>query len=141
MHGYINEHEANKVAVGQKVTVSFPFDDRQVDAKVEHIDTQVDDQTHTIKIRTTIPNPDGRLKADMIVRMAVESKAGRERVVAQRRPAEPDLSTTPKDRLVELERKVDQLLGEKEERLSHAKILERLDALERKLDQLLGGRR
>jgi hypothetical protein len=38
-------------------------------------------------------------------------------------------------------RKLDRLLGEKEERTSHAKILERMDALERKLDQLLGGRR
>jgi RND family efflux transporter MFP subunit len=141
VRGSINEHDAEKVAVGQKVKVRFPYHDRQVDARIEYIDAQVDDQTHTVKFRTTIPNPEGRLKAGMLVRMAVASEAERESVVSEQRRAEPDLSTTPKDRLAELERKVDQLLSEKEERLSHAKILERLDALERKLDQLLGGRR
>jgi tetrahydromethanopterin S-methyltransferase subunit G len=56
-------------------------------------------------------------------------------------PFEPDLTRAPNHRLVELERKVDLLLSEKEERLSHAKILERLHEVERKLDQRLGGRR
>jgi hypothetical protein len=46
-------------------------------------------------------------------------------------PQEQSIDPPASDRLSELERKVDRLLRDKEERLSHAKILERLDALER----------
>jgi RND family efflux transporter MFP subunit len=141
VRGSMSESESDKVAIGQKVTVRFPFDDRQIDARVEYIDAQVDEQTHTVKFRTTIPNPEGRLKAGMFVRMAVESPASEGRIDDARRQRERAIDATPNDRLSELERKMDRLLGEKEERLSHAKILDRLDALERKLDELLGGRR
>ncbi len=44
------------------------------------------------------------------------------------------------ERLNEVERKLDQLLKEKEERSSNARILERLDRIERKLNQLLDDR-
>ena len=138
--GNISERDAARVVVGQKVKVSFPFDDRHVDARVQYIDAHVDNETHTVKFRTTIPNPDGRLKAGMFVRMAIANTARNGTSDDTRRAGERALDATPNDRRSELERKVDRLLGEKEERSSHAKILERLDALERKLDQLLGGR-
>lgn len=141
VRGSMSERDAEKVALGQKITVSLPFNDRQVEARVEFIDPQVDDETHTVRIRTTIPNPEGRLKAGMSARLAIETEGRDARIDETRRPAERALDMTSRDRLSELERKVDRLLGEQEERLSHAKILERLDALERKLDQLLGGRR
>jgi multidrug efflux pump subunit AcrA (membrane-fusion protein) len=130
-----------RVAVGQKLTVSFPFHDREVEARVDCIDSQVDEQTHTVKLRAPIPNPKGRLRAGMLVRMAVQTDAQPDRIGESPRQGQPDNDATPKDRLSELERKVDPLSGDREERLSHARILERLEALERKLDQLLGGRR
>jgi RND family efflux transporter MFP subunit len=141
VRGRISERDADKVAVGQKLTVSFPFDERQVDARVEYVDPQIDEETHTVSFRTTIPNPKGRLKAGMFVRMAIETNGRASRIDETRRAGERAPDATQTDRLSELERKVDRLLGEKEERLSHAQILERLDALERKLDHLLGGRR
>ena len=48
---------------------------------------------------------------------------------------------TTNDRLDELERKLDRLLGEQDETSSIAKIGERLDALEHQVDQLLEGRK
>jgi RNA polymerase sigma factor (sigma-70 family) len=138
----VSEPDARKVKVGQIVTVRVPFLDWQVRAKVEAISAQADPETHTVPIRTTIPNRDGRLKAGMFARLDVETYAnGDERVEGQAVVERPNVDATMRDRLSELERKVDRLLGEKEERTSHAKILERLDALERKLDQVLNGRR
>jgi cobalt-zinc-cadmium efflux system membrane fusion protein len=141
VRGNLSERDAANVVVGQKLTVIFPFADRRVDAKVEYVDSQVDERTGTVKIRTTIPNPQGRLKAGMHVRLALETDRSHARIDEVRRPDEPVPDAPRTDRLRALERKVDLLLGEKEERLSHARILERLDALERKLDQLLAGRR
>ena len=94
-----------------------------------------------MKFRTTIPNPGGRLKAGTFVRLRLETDAGRSGIDEPRPPGEQISDGTAHERLTELERKVDRLLGEKEERMSHAKILERLDALERKLDRVLEGRR
>jgi RNA polymerase sigma factor (sigma-70 family) len=138
----VSEADARRVKVGQTVTVRLPLSDWQVRAKVEAISAQADPETHTVPIRTTIPNRDGRLKAGMFARLDVETDAsGDERVEGQAVVERPNVDAARRDRLSELERKVDRLLGEKEERLSHAKILERLDALERKLDQVLNGRR
>jgi RND family efflux transporter MFP subunit len=141
VHGNLSERDAANVVVGQKLTVIVPFDDRRVDAKVEYVDSQVDERTGTVKIRTTIPNPQGRLKAGMHVRLAIETDGSHARIDEARGPVEQVTDAPRTDRLSALERKVDLLLGEKEERLSHARILERLDALERKLDQLLVGHR
>jgi hypothetical protein len=93
------------------------------------------------KFRTTISNPDGRYKAGMFVRVVLETGASSDRIDERRGPREQPLDATENDRLSELERKVDRLLSEKEERSAHATILERLDALERKLDRLLDGRK
>ena len=135
----VHEQHLPDVKVGQNVTVSFPYADRQVKGKLEFVDSRVDPANHTVRIRTSIPNPDGRFKPDSLCRVALETDARHGRIDEPRGSAEHALDATPKDRLSELERKVDRLLGEKEERTSHAKILERLDALEHKLDQLLGG--
>src|SRR6516162_8838055 len=118
------------------MTVRIPFDDRGVEARVESIDSQVDPETRTVKIRTSIPNPENRIKPGTFVRMALEP-GERDGSVEQPVAAvtRGPIEATARDRLSELERKVDQLLGEREERLSHVKILERLEALERKLDR------
>ncbi len=139
--GSVGEADAQRLKVGQSLTVTIPYGNHPLKSKVEYIDAQVDPETHRVKFRTSIPNPGLELKPGLFVRLAVETdaqprKAGRSRV-----PREAPAEQPAHDRLSELERKVDQLLGEKEERLSHAKILERLEALERKLDRILDGRR
>ncbi len=137
----VHEQDLRSVKVGQSLIVSFPYAEIRVNARVESIDPQVDPDTHTVKIRTTIPNADHRLKPGLLVRLALGTDALPARIDAPRRETEHPLDPTTCDRLSTLEQKVDRLLGEKEERLSHAKILERLDNLERKLDQLLDVRR
>jgi hypothetical protein len=142
VRGRVSEGDAERVKLGQNVTVTFPFNDEQFRTKVEAVGAEVDHESHTVAIRTTIPNPDGRLRSGMFVRMAVETDtrdyASRERrgAVAGLVDADAKVAT----RLSELERKVERLLDGKEQSASHTKILERLDALERKLDRVLNGR-
>jgi multidrug efflux pump subunit AcrA (membrane-fusion protein) len=142
VRGNVSVTDARGIEVGQKMTVRIPFDDRRVEARVESIDSQVDPETRAVTIRTSIPNPENRIKPGTFVRMALEPG---ERDGSVEQPAAAvtrgPIEATARDRLSQLERKVDQLLGEREERLSHAKILERLEALERKLDRILDGRR
>ena len=141
VRGSVSELDAERVKVGQNVTVVIPFGDHAAKAKVEFVDPQIEHETHTVKIRTSIPNPENRYKPGMFVRMVLETEAGRDMTQAPRGFADLPAGGSTSDRLSALERKLDRLLGEKEERLSHAKILDRLDALERKMDQLLNGRR
>jgi RNA polymerase sigma factor (sigma-70 family) len=136
-----SEQDLPSIRVGQDLTISFPFGDRHLKARVESIGPQVDHETHTVKIRTTIPNADHALKPGLFVRMAIETDARRDRNDERPTAGEQAIDPTMQNRLNGLERKVDLLLGEKEERLSHSKILERLDALERKVDRLLDGRK
>ncbi len=137
----VDAEDAHKVKVGQDVTVRFPFDDGAVKAKVDYVASSADRETHKVRIAITIPNADRRRKAGMIVRVALAANARQEPFDEPAGAQEATVDAPARDRLSELERKVDRLLGEKEERASHAKILERLDALERKLDQVLSGRR
>ncbi len=137
----VDGEDAHKVKVGQKISVRFAFEDGVVEAKVDRVFSGLDQETQKTKILATIPNPDHTRKADMIVRVAIAIDAGREPVNEPGGPKDQAIDATMRDRLRELERKVDRLLGEKDERTSHAKILERLEALERKLDQVLNGRR
>ena len=44
-------------------------------AKLEFIDHQIDPETRSARFRTSIPNPEGRLKAGMFVRMVLEIAA------------------------------------------------------------------
>jgi cobalt-zinc-cadmium efflux system membrane fusion protein len=133
----IPEQDFPKVLVGQKLIVIFPFSDQRLEAKVDHIDPRVDPETRTVKLRATIPNPQGRHKAGSFVRVELETGTRRDRSGQPRVAGEPPLGATMNDRLGALERKLDRLIVEHEERSSNAKILERLDALEHKVDRLL----
>jgi hypothetical protein len=139
VRGSVSELDADKVKLGQKLKVIFPLSDRTIDAKVTYIDRAIDADSRSLKFRTTIPNPDGRFKAGIFVRLALEAVPSRDRIDEPRGPAEQPPNVTANDRLSELERKVDRLFSEREERSTHATILERLEALERKLDRLLDG--
>jgi RND family efflux transporter MFP subunit len=131
------EQDLPRLKVGQDLTVTFPYGNRRVKGKVESIDSRVDPKTRKVSFRTSIPNPDHRFKPGLFVRVELETDTRDDRLDKPRGPGEGALEATANDRLNELERKLDRLVSEKAERLTHATILERLDALERKVDQLL----
>ena len=95
-------------------------------------------QTGMASVRTSIPNPEHRLKPGMLVRLDVELEPG-----AVPSPSRTDAGEQPRSevaleqRLIDVERKLQRLLDEKEGRSSNGKILGRIDDLERKLDRVL----
>ncbi len=72
VRGSVSELDAEKVKVGQKLKVIFPFSDRTIDSEVNYIDKAIDADSRSAKFRTTIRNPDGQLKAGMFVRMTLD---------------------------------------------------------------------
>jgi cobalt-zinc-cadmium efflux system membrane fusion protein len=70
--GSVSELDADKVEVGQKLRVEFPYSSLVIPAKVEYIDKAIDAETRAAKFRTSIPNKDRRLKAGMFVRVLLE---------------------------------------------------------------------
>jgi len=69
VRGGVSELDADKVALGQSLKVIFPYSATDIDAKVEYIDKAIDPDTRSAKFRTSIPNPERRLKAGMFVRV------------------------------------------------------------------------
>ena len=80
----INEADRAKVSVGQELEVRFPDIERTIEAKVDYVASEVSKDTRAIKLRASIPNPDGKLKADMPVRVRL-----RPIPPADKRPAKP----------------------------------------------------
>jgi len=72
VRGNVSELDADKVQVGQRLKVVFPYSSLTIDAKVEYIDKAIDMDTRSAKFRASIPNPEGRLKAGMFVRVLLE---------------------------------------------------------------------
>ena len=72
VRGNVSELDADKVQAGQRLKVVFPYSSLTIDAKVEYIDKAVDMDTRSAKFRASIPNPEGRLKAGMFVRVLLE---------------------------------------------------------------------
>jgi cobalt-zinc-cadmium efflux system membrane fusion protein len=72
VRGSVSELDAENVRVGQSLKVIFPFSGRTIKANVDYIDKAIDADSRSAKFRTTIPNPDGQLKAGMFVRMMLE---------------------------------------------------------------------
>src|SRR4029077_1116578 len=70
----VNVYEADqvKVAMGQHMEIRFPYLDKRILGTVQYVATEVSKDTHTIKIRASIPNVDGKLKADMLVRASLD---------------------------------------------------------------------
>ncbi len=77
--GYVFESDLDLVRMGQSWEIGFPFLQDKVLGKVEYISNRVDPNTHAVRIRTSIPNTQGRLKSDMLVRgmLAIDVVAGR----------------------------------------------------------------
>jgi cobalt-zinc-cadmium efflux system membrane fusion protein len=71
---WVNVYEADqvKVRINQEMEIRFPYLDKTVLGKVQYVAPEVDKVTRAIKIRATVPNVDGKLKSDMLVRASVE---------------------------------------------------------------------
>ena len=67
--GNVSELDAEKVEVGQRLEIIFPFSDRNMDAQVDYIDKAINPETRSAQFRTTIRNPGGRFKAGMFVKV------------------------------------------------------------------------
>ena len=133
----IDSRDAGKLEVGQRVTVKFPRSNRTVDTTVQFISREAEPETGKVMIRASIPNPEGRLKAGMHVRLGLElGPAARSSTITDV-PAQRKFSLNLEERLNEVERKLEGLLHEQDRRSSNAEILTRLSELERKLDRIL----
>ena len=60
VRGNVSELDADKVEVGQKLKVIFPYSDRTIDDKVEYIDKAIDPETAVRQVPASIPNPEKR---------------------------------------------------------------------------------
>ncbi len=72
VRGNVNEIDANKVAIGQRLEVVFPYTDTHLPGKVEYIDKAIDPDTRAAKFRTSIPNKDGEIKSGQFVRVFLD---------------------------------------------------------------------
>ena len=90
--GNVSEQDADQVGVDQKMKIIFPSSNLTLDAKVGYIDKAIDSESRSAKFRTTIENPDGRLKAGMFVRMSLDI------------PPEPGNTVIPRIAMVSVDR-------------------------------------
>jgi membrane fusion protein, heavy metal efflux system len=70
--GNVFESDLDLVKPGQAWEIRFPFLSDKLRGKVEYISNRVDPGTHAVRVRTSIPNVDGKLKSDMLVRGMLE---------------------------------------------------------------------
>lgn len=66
------ELDQDKVHVGQTLEIQFPFMAQTIQGHVDYVAPEVSKDTRAVKIRATIPNPDARLKSDMLVKAMLE---------------------------------------------------------------------
>ncbi len=71
---WVNLYEADqaKVAVGQQMEVQFPYLGVTVQGNVQYVAPEVSKDTRAIKVRATVLNVDGKLKAEMLVRATLK---------------------------------------------------------------------
>jgi membrane fusion protein, heavy metal efflux system len=70
--GNVFESDLDLVNLGQSWEIQFPFLTATLQGKVEYISNRVDPGTHAVRVRTSIPNAQGHLKSDMLVRGMLE---------------------------------------------------------------------
>jgi membrane fusion protein, heavy metal efflux system len=92
VQGNVSELDAEKVEVGQNLRVIFPFSDRTIDAKVDYIYKSIDSDSRSARFRSSIPNPEGRLKAGMFVRVLLDL------------PPKPGRTVIPRSAMVSVDR-------------------------------------
>jgi membrane fusion protein, heavy metal efflux system len=68
----VYEKDQAKVHVGQHMQIQFPYLNEVIDGRVQYVSTEVSKDTRAVKIRASISNLEGKFKADMLVRAALE---------------------------------------------------------------------
>jgi cobalt-zinc-cadmium efflux system membrane fusion protein len=68
----VYELDQDKVRVGQTMEIKFPFLAQTIQGHVDYVAPEVSKDTRAVKVRVSIPNPDARLKSDMLVRAILE---------------------------------------------------------------------
>ena len=76
----------------QKLKVVFPYSALTIDGKVEYIDKAIDTDSRSAKFRSSIPNPEGRLKVAMFVRVLLDV------------PPKPGQTVIPRGAMVSVDR-------------------------------------
>jgi cobalt-zinc-cadmium efflux system membrane fusion protein len=71
---WLNVYEADsaKVAVGQHLEIDFPFLNRKILGTVQYVATEVSKETRAIRVKASIPNVAGDLRAEMLVKASLE---------------------------------------------------------------------
>jgi RNA polymerase sigma factor (sigma-70 family) len=129
--------DAEKLELGQFVTVSFPFGRREVTARVEAKNGEVDPTTGMFSFRASIPNPGHDLKAGTLVKIRVDLDPEAPWSRATDASARRKLDVSLDERTSEIERKLNLRLDEYATGSTISTILERLDEVERKLDRAI----
>lgn len=70
--GNVFESDLDLVHVGQTWKIEFPFQHSTVTGTLQYVSNRVDPLTHAVHVRTSIPNPNGKLKSDMLVEGALQ---------------------------------------------------------------------
>jgi cobalt-zinc-cadmium efflux system membrane fusion protein len=72
------EKDLQRVRIGQQVRLTVPaFPQSTFSGKVIFVDSVVDPETRTVKVRTEVANPDGRLKPDMFANVQIVTDVSR----------------------------------------------------------------
>ena len=80
----VYEYEVPYVRVGQMAEVSLSYyPGKTYSGRITYIYPTVDPQTHTVKVRLQIPNPDLELKPEMFTEVALKIDYGKQIVVPQ----------------------------------------------------------
>jgi membrane fusion protein, heavy metal efflux system len=80
----VYEPDVARVRLGQAVTVTLPCcPGERFEGKVTYIADSVDPQTRTLKVRVVVPNRGRALKAEMFVKVALDTGAARVLAVPQ----------------------------------------------------------
>jgi cobalt-zinc-cadmium efflux system membrane fusion protein len=71
---WLNVYEADQaqVKIGQHMEIRFPYLNRMILGTVQYVAAEVSKDTRTIRIRASVPNVNGELKSDMLVRATLE---------------------------------------------------------------------
>jgi len=68
----VYELDQDKVFVGQTIEMQFPFLQQTISGKINYVAPEVSKDTRAVKIRASIPNPEARLKSDMLINARLE---------------------------------------------------------------------
>jgi cobalt-zinc-cadmium efflux system membrane fusion protein len=78
----VHEKDIPKVQLGQLVEIEVtPYPDEKFRGVILHVGEVIEPATRTVKVRSEVPNPDGRLKPEMFATIAIETTA-EERVLS-----------------------------------------------------------